>query len=1752
MNSTFKVVFNKARGALMVVNEVTSSVQAKGTKTVVAAAVAVAGALAISANVEAAEYKEAQGKDVTVTASDITSEGDWRILGGWRDWSDEAESATLGNTVTVESGAWNMAIGGHYSKVTDNPVSPAVEKTNLVINGGSVYAVVGGTGGSDNKAITHKNENAVTNVTINGGSFGAEGETGNCTEVFVLGGDLLKHSGDYNGGDINRYGESHIGETNITINDGTFNSAIVGGSAAIVYYGNANKGNKTTVDKTNVTINGGTFNHGIVAGGLASGHQNYSIVTEANLTIQKTEKDLVFNNGIYAGGLLRNDSYGNPSDSGVTVNHATVRIEGAAVGDVYGTHAALIGVTSPTNPNNCSEWIYKPLLIDGTPAFVKTDLTLINTTAENVLLGEGSTLTVGGVNSIEKLDFTNAVITGIADETTGSSAELTVGSADLGDKIFFSGSLIYNGTLGNVDTMTVDGTVKIANKNGPVALSSGNVTLKDGADLTLEGIDTGTYNGVVGGAGGVVTIDSESHNAGNITINAKTKDDGVGGNAIAYMTGTINANNVTLNATKYGIYTTSTGGDISVHGEESVKINAGQGTQGNCGDGVLLSGSNTRIITITSKGDVAIDGRSAVQMKDGGTVNVAGKNVVLSNTKTNDTEKNTEDPRAALRIHGGELNIVDADTPTGKVEIETIEITAGTGVAAIDARNNAALTLGASDSIRISGDVTGDATSSITLTKGDMSVQDGKVSDFKGTFTMEGGSLTLNDKTGYFGGNVDIEGGSFAAETVKLAEGQKLSINGGVYTSSVVELHNPDSVLNIGEGQMTLGSLTAEKGSVTVSKGTLTVDGDFVNAEGNVQVTDAVGTINLSLADIFEKTEDGYQVKDTFASIANIGTVAVLDDLSEVTLTTEQIQALKEYLVGKDSKGLVNLGNFKFAATDEEKGSISVDDIKDIAGIETDELKGATVTGVTSEDNVTGSFGSLELAEGQSTASVSDGTLKLNADGALVTNADGETADIALGADATLVTTGDAVTGNITGNGTLVVNGDLRADTLGEGETASVASIKVGELSVEAGATLNSIGTVDVAGTADLQGNTTVSTLTAEDLSVGQGVTLSSDTSVSVSGEASVEGTAAVAKIEADTLNVADNASVAATEEIKAGNLYVAEDAYLAATGTEGDAVLTVTGSATILGTAVADTLSADGATVYVGTDESGASAAASLVVKTLDSGTIFADPDWDANGELTLDAANRVAVETVAATGSVIAGRGSLFVIGSTDQTKVTDALTSLGVDRLAEGELESVAFIDASEGTIAGNVIVSGWDRAQYEAATEAMKTGVQIYENNLMIIDAATVGDDAVFDKAVSGAGDVYLANMTADKTLKLSNGDVYLDADQISFAGDVMMDAVIDRQEGTLRLEVAAEEHAELGLDKVVGYKAAAGLFVDGANLGDSKSAKFNNWLWSDSSDINSVTEMQQIARDAAAVGATAGVINVTMDALSAFNDTVANRTSILAGSEEGVNVWADVNGGRYQAKTLMNGAGYASDIYAGVIGADWTAACGGKLGAALTVGTADTDSKNTTAAASTDSDLFGLSVYASKTVGDAVNVAVDFGYMKASNEVSTKAYDLGKFDADSDAWTFGVRAELLTKAGAFDIVPHAGLRWTRLSVDSYEAGFMTDFDNMNVFQMPIGVTVAGSVETNGWTFAPKFDLTFVPAWGDKNADMTLGITGSKATDEFAVKVIDSNPVQATLGVSATNGAWTFGLDYKLGAGSDDRLNNSFNARVNYAF
>lgn len=412
MNSTFKIVFNRARGAMTVVNEMTKSHQT-GRKAAVA--VAVAGALAFSAGVQASEYVEAQGQDKTVTQADV-EKGGKRVVGGWRNWSDTAQQTKLNNTVTVESGEWQLVIGGHYSGVADKAITHSVENTNVVINGGSITkSVVGGTGASDNLEVTRINKNAVASVTINGGSFGVAGEVGNTTELFVLGGDLMKHRGGFKNDpkdpDLSdAYAESEIGATHVTIKDGTFNSAIVGGSAAIVYYGNANKGAKTTVGTTNVTIEGGTFNHAIVAGGLASGHKTHSFVTEANLSVIAKDKALVVNDSIFAGGVRRMDSLGGSGGS-VKVDHATVRVEGVKVeGGIYGTHAALTGTQSTTNSNNISKWHYDPLEIDGAVATVLTDMTLVNVSAKESILGEESTLNVHGKVELGDLKATGVKI----------------------------------------------------------------------------------------------------------------------------------------------------------------------------------------------------------------------------------------------------------------------------------------------------------------------------------------------------------------------------------------------------------------------------------------------------------------------------------------------------------------------------------------------------------------------------------------------------------------------------------------------------------------------------------------------------------------------------------------------------------------------------------------------------------------------------------------------------------------------------------------------------------------------------------------------------------------------------------------------------------------------------------------------------------------------------------------------------------------------------------------------------------------------------------------------------------------------------------------------------------------------------------------------------------------------------------------------------------------------------------------------
>ena len=306
-------------------------------------------------------------------------------------------------------------------------------------------------------------------------------------------------------------------------------------------------------------------------------------------------------------------------------------------------------------------------------------------------------------------------------------------------------------------------------------------------------------------------------------------------------------------------------------------------------------------------------------------------------------------------------------------------------------------------------------------------------------------------------------------------------------------------------------------------------------------------------------------------------------------------------------------------------------------------------------------------------------------------------------------------------------------------------------------------------------------------------------------------------------------------------------------------------------------------------------------------------------------------------------------------------------------------------------------------------------------------------------------------------------------------------------------------------------------------------------------LTQLINAENAATNMAALG---GAFTTALDINDQVTAAVSRRTS--AQRVEGFTPWVDVFGTTNEAKRLYgNGAGYEADIYGAVLGFDYTAACGGTLGVAFNVGQADGNSVGSGAKVDNDADFYGFSLYGAQTFGD-FNVKADLGYTQVSNDLSTNNI-LGSYkeSLDANVFTFGLGTEYLAKFGALNVTPHAGIRLSRIDMDDSKYG--ADYDTMTVYQLPLGVAFSGNFDVNGWKLAPMVDLSVVPAFGDKDAVATY--TGGI---QSVTRVVDTNPIQATLGVSAQNGAWTFGLNYGLTAGGDDRMNNAFNANLRYSF
>ena len=1634
MNRNFKVVFSKARGALMVVNEATSSVQAKGTKTVIAAAVA---ALSLGAGVASAADSQTFD-DVQLNAN---------------------------TTLTITNGE------------SDFVYTPTGTVTGTV-------------GDKTDQTFAAKGDslNTDADVILNGGDFAVDA-SGASKDMTVAVGQLgIQKATDQDAEDIGT-GAGNITLTANSVADKetpvalTLNASSIDLQAGTIAFKAGEKANQGAI-----TLN----STGDIVLGTAQSSKQFGAVTETTpavdrniivdagleVEISATEANFYYNAGtVTNAGTLKLAATKNADNTGAVtlgedvsfVNSGTVAIEGDTV-----TLNASYDATSEANKSGYLE-VKSTAASDGT---ITVGGTL---TADTIKLGTKTADAEG------KRQEKNQIV--LDAETTTVAKD---GKLDVKNTLTLEKNLTVQGIVNAAATdvkakdvaVNIDASDAAANKYAG-SVSLGKVTVGAGTAQDANSLRLSVTNGA-------------SAQADSLDIAAEDKDKNKAGE-FALVTGKFNAGTLT------------NGGSVSIG-------DTGSGTASTVGT-LTVSGTSVNKGTVTF-GTAVKDTQNALVIAADSTFSNEGKLGADSGT-TGD-----------ITVAGTLTNVLKAESSSGKGDGITGKINAN----AVNVKEGGVVNT-ALDNYNVDK-TTVDGTFATTLNKlaNGTDAGSGKTADaleLKSAFVVNGGAITdgTNEVTNYV-----------------IGDNGSLTLNSDKKLTSV--LTNQTTAL---DDAFTVGSAASvEVGTLTLTKGHALVEGDLTvttalnttTTDGTIKVSD--GDLTVSSLDVLGlEIKNGEIVKKTGTTVPSVAddTITLEDassfnlDLGEVTFANKDKLSALTGLVADNADGLINVGNVTITGLISDKNEITYADLKDLNGLTTDAIKQVTVTGADTIDR-TISVGNLKIAGNTTTgaSSIEDGkTVTLNGSGMLVYY--------------------DKPT-----TGSTAVTQTLAGVNLGNGSTLVVAA--AADKAAEIGAVEGEMGNFHVeSGSLTVKGNVNVADLTVEAGSLTLGA--------AAEGADAYTITAATLDVQADAVVSAAANSLTLTGGSDAD--FTAENRY--------DRVNTVAGSLAVktletahdllvTGTAQIDTLKGDGA-VLVGTDES----AGSLVVNTLE-GKVFADPAWvDGKSE----AASTVLVKAVKATGSVEAGRNSVVTVGgekafTADEVQALTGFT-LAETPTADNETTGVKAVKSIDTYTVNSVVVLGGDKTTVMNGTivasnseqpSAGQYQVRIDGNSMLVVDALkldTTGETALFAQQTTLAdGSILFIDNAANGQkflLSKANGTSYR-ADAV-FEGNLLMEESYNKDSNTLSIGMTDKSEVVDKLGDVAGLDAIYGMYEKGENVGNTNAQFFRDLMSSQTSSAYDKTTgewnfqtLRTTLNDVAAIGATTGAQAVTMDAVNQMADTVAARTSILTQRAQGVNVWVDVNGGRFEGKKVMDGAGYSSDIYAGTLGADYQFANGAVLGAALTIGTADTDSEGTTAKTSMDSDLVGFSVYGSKTFADIWNVAGDIGYLQASNDVTESGYGFGDFSEDVNAFTLGVRGEVLTKAGSVNIVPHLGLRYTRLSTDGFTAGFNTEIDDQNIFQMPVGVTVSADFETSGWTIAPKFDLSVVPTFGDKDADLKLGITGVSASDDLSVRVIDSNPVQATLGVSATNGAWGFGLNYKLGVGSDDRMNNSFNANVRYAF
>lgn len=507
--------------------------------------------------------------------------------------------------------------------------------------------------------------------------------------------------------------------------------------------------------------------------------------------------------------------------------------------------------------------------------------------------------------------------------------------------------------------------------------------------------------------------------------------------------------------------------------------------------------------------------------------------------------------------------------------------------------------------------------------------------------------------------------------------------------------------------------------------------------------------------------------------------------------------------------------------------------------------------------------------------------------------------------------------------------------------------------------------------------------------------------------------------------------------------------------------------------------LTVTGANITVGNSK----AAGQIDAKSLElkaGSRIFLDPAWQ-DGSTIADASflSAAAVSGNLA-GQIAVGQNSVVALNSTQANAIS-----------AFNQLKDAS--DLTWGT-------SGVTAALYVASPVNVASTGSINVNG--ILTSASYADAGAVTVAAKGLLLVDQANVGSETVL---NG-ASLTMDNSSYVG------IINATDGTIKLA-----------DSITGTPLVV---TD------------NQFVTGDVTDgvVTTTVDNQKLAGAVASMG----VQQMARRADTVFANTIADRTAqSVAG--EGMALWVDVGGERYEADDLDNGAQYKANMFYGAFGADVGVTPEARIGAAIQYGSGDSKSDNYGIKNDIDAVTFGL--YGSYNVTGAAKIVGEFGWTHTTNDV-TASERLLTNDFDADVLSLGVRGQHEFQVGAVKIVPSVGVRVSRISTDSFNVGGVkVDVDDQTIVQVPLSVAfAANSIDANGWKLNPYAKVSFTPTFGDDEINV-------RGYDQSA---LDTLPVQGNFGLSATNGNVTFGAALSAGFGQDCAKNFGGKVGVTYVF